>query len=79
MDKSSRFEGNTASVPGSVSERLPDPVPQQELVESFPIDVFWGKMLTQLHWKILCECAYSVKTLVKAKLSNMLEVNPTPL
>lgn len=67
MDKSSRFEGYTASVPISVSERSPDPVPQQELVEGFPIEVFCGKMLIQLNWKILWECAYSVKTFSESK------------
>lgn len=56
-----------ASVPISVSERLPDPVPQQELVESFPVEVFCGKMLIQLNQKILWESAYSFKTSSESK------------
>lgn len=42
-DKSRRFEGNIASVPISVSESLPDPVPQQDWLKVFQLKFSVGK------------------------------------
>lgn len=41
-----------ASVPISVPETLPDPMPQQELTESISIEVYCGKMLIQWNQEI---------------------------
>lgn len=43
-------------------------MPQQELVEKLPTEVFCGKMLIQQNQKSLWECAYSIKTFSESKV-----------